>query len=469
LVWFGLSLALVTPTNMSESANLSEETFNCGICFELLIDPTTLTCGHSICRYCLAQWWYKSKKNTCPECRQVWEGFPKVNVTLRNTISTLYPNHVKERFTYLEGINDYKHIKQKFEDYGKAREPSLGSNVNWTLICVLVAITIAIAVVINVGMKKYLGSSQIDLMSKSFHDWSPEDVGLWIGGLGVWAKNKYDKKFVEGGIDGSLLVQITENDLTLPPLEIAMPLQRRIILDGITKLKNTLPHHSSGFWEYKERRSGMITFIMFGLKEFPRSTLAYLYLFNYYDIFLPIFYGTITMKENYTTVEIMKKSDSPSIEHWIEFIPKYLCIPYYLVGTFATRFLDINYWTSRVVILHSLLMTITEFTKSGFLFTGGTRQLPYLGLKYFIYIIVTSAFFKFFWPFVPFFIADCIFYWMLYVSPFDALNRLRRTIMHRNEAGNNVNNPPQQQHVHNNFIRNNGARGWHFNFEWNTR
>ena len=55
----------------------------CGICFELLLDPTSLTCGHTICRYCLAQWWYRSKKKSCPQCRQEWMSLPKVNVSLR--------------------------------------------------------------------------------------------------------------------------------------------------------------------------------------------------------------------------------------------------------------------------------------------------------------------------------------------------------------------------------------------------
>ena len=63
--------------------SLTEEDFKCNICFEVLLEPTTLTCGHSFCRFCLAQWWISSKKSNCPVCREVWEGLPKVNVTLR--------------------------------------------------------------------------------------------------------------------------------------------------------------------------------------------------------------------------------------------------------------------------------------------------------------------------------------------------------------------------------------------------
>lgn len=66
---------------MSETIN--EDNFKCGICHEIIVDPTTLTCGHTMCRFCVASWWYNSQKCTCPECRQVWHGFPQINFTLR--------------------------------------------------------------------------------------------------------------------------------------------------------------------------------------------------------------------------------------------------------------------------------------------------------------------------------------------------------------------------------------------------
>ena len=70
-------------TASSQDSALNEEEFTCGICYELFVDPTTLNCGHSVCRHCLAQWWNSSKQTNCPLCRNVWQGYPKVNVTLR--------------------------------------------------------------------------------------------------------------------------------------------------------------------------------------------------------------------------------------------------------------------------------------------------------------------------------------------------------------------------------------------------
>lgn len=99
------------------------------------------------------------------------------------------------------------------------------------------------------------------------------------------------------------------------------------------------------------------------------------------------------------------------------------------------------------------------FILFSFLLSFSFRELPYLSLKCFGYVIVGSLFFKIFWQFVPFFIADCIFYWMLYVSPFDALNRLLKTIW---SYWRQAPTPPAVGDV------NPEPQGWNFNFEWNT-
>ena len=74
------------PEAMAKSgqdSQLLKQDLQCGCCFELMVEPTTLSCGHSFCRFCLAKWWHASRHNTCPECRQPWSGFPKVNIALR--------------------------------------------------------------------------------------------------------------------------------------------------------------------------------------------------------------------------------------------------------------------------------------------------------------------------------------------------------------------------------------------------
>lgn len=57
--------------------------FNCGVCYEILILPTTLRCGHNFCRICLAQWYLQSKKKECPICRQEYREKPETNNMIR--------------------------------------------------------------------------------------------------------------------------------------------------------------------------------------------------------------------------------------------------------------------------------------------------------------------------------------------------------------------------------------------------
>lgn len=86
----GLGAGMDDPPHILEPAqskpsttDISEHEFSCHCCYDILVNPTTLTCGHNFCRHCLALWWESSHKNECPECREKWEGFPKINILLR--------------------------------------------------------------------------------------------------------------------------------------------------------------------------------------------------------------------------------------------------------------------------------------------------------------------------------------------------------------------------------------------------
>ncbi|XP_051899482.1 uncharacterized protein LOC127585825 [Pristis pectinata] len=46
---------------------------NCPICLDFFIDPVTMECGHNFCRSCITQCWGETKKNSCPECREVFQ------------------------------------------------------------------------------------------------------------------------------------------------------------------------------------------------------------------------------------------------------------------------------------------------------------------------------------------------------------------------------------------------------------
>uniref|UniRef100_A0A3B4B8Y7 E3 ubiquitin/ISG15 ligase TRIM25-like n=1 Tax=Periophthalmus magnuspinnatus TaxID=409849 RepID=A0A3B4B8Y7_9GOBI len=51
---------------------LDQEGFSCSVCFDLLKDPVTFTCGHSYCRNCVQQHWDQEDEKqlySCPKCR----------------------------------------------------------------------------------------------------------------------------------------------------------------------------------------------------------------------------------------------------------------------------------------------------------------------------------------------------------------------------------------------------------------
>ena len=70
----------------SDSDSLNDkfiDDFLCTCCFEVLLNPISLLCGHNFCLICLANWFLISNKCVCPTCRQEWIGAPKVNLVLK--------------------------------------------------------------------------------------------------------------------------------------------------------------------------------------------------------------------------------------------------------------------------------------------------------------------------------------------------------------------------------------------------
>ena len=80
-----------TSVNMEEIVRDSNvqtdliEDFICVICAQLLVDPTTLHCGHSFCQLCLANVLEtRPGQLQCPVCRQPWRNIPGINIQLRS-------------------------------------------------------------------------------------------------------------------------------------------------------------------------------------------------------------------------------------------------------------------------------------------------------------------------------------------------------------------------------------------------
>ncbi|XP_041062718.1 bifunctional apoptosis regulator-like isoform X2 [Carcharodon carcharias] len=346
------------------SCQLSANEFSCHCCYEILVNPTTLNCGHSFCRHCLALWWDASRKTECPECREKWEGFPKVNIVLRDAVEKLFPDDVARRQEETQNNIKISNSILAFQKYGNEQSRALNNSGQWRrgggfFSGVLTSLT-CVAVVFLV----YLWSRETEkdlLVHKPVTKWTAKEVTLWLEQLGQWA-TVYKERFLEEEVNGRLLLTLGEEEFSKPPFNIERELHRKAILMELDNVKALGVKPPQNLWEYK--------------------------------------------------------SDDISLKQWAEFLVKYSLIPYQLIAEFAWDWLDMHYWTSRFIIVNAMLLSVLE----GFAFwrlwsRGGLRSIPQKMWSHFWKVSSQGILVAILWPIIPQFICDCLFYWALYFNP----------------------------------------------------
>lgn len=191
----------------SASPQISINEFSCHCCYDILVNPTTLNCGHSFCRHCLALWWASSKKTECPECREKWEGFPKVNILLRDAVEKLFPDAIRMRFEDIQQNNDIVQSLAAFQKLGNDHTPSAPHTGRGNqhrgggfYSGVLTALT-GVAVVLLVYHWSSRESERHLLVHKAVARWTAEEVVLWLEQLGPWA-SLYRDRFLSERVNG---------------------------------------------------------------------------------------------------------------------------------------------------------------------------------------------------------------------------------------------------------------------------
>jgi len=71
------------------------ENFECSLCLNLLLDPVSVTCGHTFCRKCINRSF--EYRNHCPLCRKPVPAGVGVNVLLANIIAEIFPHDLALR------------------------------------------------------------------------------------------------------------------------------------------------------------------------------------------------------------------------------------------------------------------------------------------------------------------------------------------------------------------------------------
>uniref|UniRef100_A0A480U9V0 Bifunctional apoptosis regulator n=1 Tax=Sus scrofa TaxID=9823 RepID=A0A480U9V0_PIG len=297
---------------MSTSPQISVSEFSCHCCYDILVNPTTLNCGHSFCRHCLALWWASSKKTECPECRDKWEGFPKVNILLRDAIEKLFPDAIRMRVEDIQQNNDIIQSLAAFQKYGSDQIPfaphtgrAPQQRGGGFFSGVLTALT-GVAVVLLVYHWSSKESEHDLLVHKAVARWTAEEVVLWLEQLGPWA-SLYRDRFLSERVNGRLLLTLTEEDFSRAPYSIENSIHRRAILMELEQVKALGVKPPQNLWEYKAVNPGRSLFLLYALKSSPRLGLLYLYLFDYTDTFLPFIHTICPLQEGGSSEDIITR------------------------------------------------------------------------------------------------------------------------------------------------------------------
>ncbi|KAG7485135.1 bifunctional apoptosis regulator [Solea senegalensis] len=393
-------------TNSSEpptTSNITEHEFSCHCCYDILVNPTTLTCGHNFCRHCLALWWESSRKNECPECREKWEGFPKVNILLRygDNLGRSRTNQHKGAGFFFSGV--------------------------------LSALTFVAVMVMVYHWSSGVVEQHDLLITKPVSHWTAEEVVSWLENLGPWAQ-LYSEAFQQENVNGRLLLMLGEEELLKLPYNIESHAHRRAVLAELDRVKVLGVKPPQNLWEYKAANAGKSLFLLYALKRSPRLTLFYLYLFDYAETFLPFLHTccpAIAHLDHSVESSFLNSQLEPNWRQWVEFLVKYLLLPYQLIAEFAWDWLDVHYWTSRFIIVNAMLLSVLEGCTLWRLLTRARiRALPDKMWNHLWKMLSQGFAFALLWPFVPQFVCNCFFYWALYFSPIVNIDMVVQQLMH---------------------------------------
>ena len=436
---------------------VSSEELECGCCYDLLLDPTTLTCGHSFCRYCLAKWFKTSKKTECPECRQMWTGFPSVNVRLRSIIEKAFPEKLSTRVNAQMRLLDYQETLNKFEEHGKKNggQPSrvLPEEQLKLLVGGAVLVIAALLIVLLIVMFYWLLFTEATprevIYSKTADKWSVKEVMSWAKVFSSQLDYDYSERFAKAGLHGEVLLSLSEDDLATAPLNISTALHRKIIFSEITKLKKDGVRQPVNLWEYKDANRISSVFLLFMLQDFPRLTILYYRIFHYHGVFLPFMETVIDKAQRCEHVESLNDSDDSNDAlrcsqeeitsmDTVWFYTKAMLLPYYLVSRFSFHFVDVHFYIMWFIISHSFMLTVREALqikrvpiRLNTLFNTVIDATFSFVLTLLIYRIAT-------W-FIPAFILDFCFFAKLYYGPVDTANSIRHGHLQTHAIGKVLN------------------------------
>lgn len=431
----------------------------CVVCAEILVEPCSLHCGHSFCQLCLASLWKSHGKKLplylqCPVCRQPWVHFPGVNIQLRSIIEKNHKALIDGRCAdFSESdrstLAQFKRAKdgewQKERGQTRHLRPTVWIMVFMALLfCGLVAMLTAVIL----SVATFSGSTG-KFVQRPVMQWTNADVMDWLAGLGDWAADKnISRVFLKERITGAQLKLL--NQSTLKRLGVNVDyFKTQSLLLAIEKLKQQDYVYPRNFNEFMaaHRKKTILIGIMY--KLWPRFTFFCVYLFEYHDVFLPVWYYSVTAHK------IEEDTASPSLElsggQVLVFSLEVLLVPHYVVGLFAWHWFNLHPWICTAIIIHCMWATQNEAKKTiSYIFT--VTQINWrlkfsrtvrLFLKSVLIFFLALSGGLVVWPIVPYFLCDGIFYLVVWNTVYTRLLALpwklfRRRRVNLQHERNNV-------------------------------
>ncbi|XP_066528474.1 bifunctional apoptosis regulator-like [Hoplias malabaricus] len=410
---------------LDKDESLLQQEFTCHCCYQVLVDPTTLNCGHNFCCHCLAQWYLSARKNECPECRQIWRGFPKINLSFRDLVEQHCAADVEERRKSIsadpkiaQALQAFQRSEQEVQHratYQVQWRPWLGTDSFFSGVLIALTSIIVAFLVYHWGS----GDSKVELLvGKPLDLWTVEEVSLWMESLGSWA-SPYRETFHKHQVNGRLLNVLSEQDLLKPPYSVENELHLRAMLKEMQTVQELGFKRLQTLWEYKAVNEGKSLFLLLSMTEYPRLSILYLYFFDYYDSFLPFIHISCPSSTKSSEEGLpFRNLETPDWKQWTEFVVRYCLLPYHLLADFAKAWLDVHYWTVWCVLLDALLLTVRE--ASDLLLYWSCLNIGVVVVLCFIQVLKTLTcwfLLRILWCVIPQFVCNCLFYWMLYFYP----------------------------------------------------
>lgn len=237
------------------------------------------------------------------------------------------------------------------------------------------------------------------LTQKPVMAWRSSDVTLWLENMG-WTRD-YVASVHQHSINGAMLLCMDETDI-VQLLNVTDKVHQNALQVAIQNLHQASLKMPENVWEYLEIYPGRVHFLFLFLLQAPRSTMVFMYLFYYEEMFLPFLQTTTPVEWDKQPETLWGKLPDPSKSQWVDFALWILVLPFWKIFVFAWGYRWQHYFLLLYVIPRGFLENLLEICLCLRVSLGWNLGYPYntkrivADMKFCIYMLLA-------WPVIPLF------------------------------------------------------------------